>query len=301
MNKTPRVNGILNTGGTMAVTNSAVGNRPTVNLGTSAEHRGGARPQHTDVGIITVLGVETNAVRLALGLQETPVGALRFYTGACGGLKIAAIRALAQGQRSAMAAYENLRRHFDPKIMVLAGIGGGIHGDVAVGDVVVATRVVYYDLRKKTPEGTHRRGEERETSAAVGHAINAFFTDHDPAEFPVEDPGGTRRDLRMFHGPIGSGEAVVADGEADVVRYLASFNNKILALDMEAGGLSQVTHEHSADTGRLHGWVVVRGISDTADASKDDAHHRTASWHAAVALGKLIPYLKTPALPQEAH
>lgn len=294
MNERSHVTGIMTTGGTTNVVNSAAGNRPVVNVGAAAR-TDGEPMRHTDVGVITILDVETSAMRLALGLEEAPSGALRFYTGTVGSAGVAAIQALGQGQRSTMAAYENLCRHHDPAVVVLAGIGGGVHRDVALGDVVVATRVVYYDLRKETPDGTRRRGEEREAPAAVGHAVNAFFADREPAVFTAEDPGGTSRTFRAHHGPIGSGDAVVADADGEILRYLARFNDKILAVDMEAGGLSQACHERSAGTDRPHGWVVVRGISDKADAAKDDAHHRIASWHAAAAVRELVPYLR--ALP----
>ncbi|GAA0602005.1 5'-methylthioadenosine/S-adenosylhomocysteine nucleosidase family protein [Actinomadura livida] len=290
MNEHTRVNGVLNTGGTTNITSSAVGDHPVVNLGTTP--RPDDRRNGTDVGIITILDVETTAVCVALGLQEDPIGPLRFYTGETP-VKVAAIQALGQGQRSAMAACDNLYRHHDPGVIVLAGIGGGLHKDVRVDDVVVATRVVYYDLRKETPQGTSRRGEERETPAAVGHAVNAFFTDHHPGELSIADPGGMSRDLRLHHGPIASGDAVIADRDSDIVRYLAAFNDKILAVDMEAAGLSQACHERSATTNRQHGWVVVRGISDDANPAKNDDHHVTASWHAANTLKMLLPYLLT--------
>jgi hypothetical protein len=58
---------------------------------------------------------------------------------------------------------------------------------------------------------------------------------------------------------------------------------------MEAGGLRLACYEHSVITGRPCGWVVIRGISDTADPRKNDNSHRIASWHAAVALRHLLP------------
>jgi adenosylhomocysteine nucleosidase len=260
--------------------------------------RGSSRPDPTrsprdedgrwQVGIITVLREETQAVRLALDLDDRRIGALRFYEGEAGPgrspAKVVATQALEQGNRSTMAAYENLRRRYDPEFFVLVGVGGSIRPEIPVGDVVVASRIVYYDLRKKTPEGTQHRGEERAAPSAVGHAVNAFFTDHDFTGFEISDPSGAVRHMRMWPGLIGSGDAVIADEEADVLKYLAAFNDKVLAVDTQSGGLAAACHEQSADSGKLQGWLVVRGISD-------DDHRRLASWHAAVALKKLLPYL----------
>lgn len=292
------VSGILTTGGTTNVHGSAVGHKPVLNVGT-AQHQPDPERPRADVGVITILDVETSAVRLALGLRESPQGDLRFHTGeAREGITVAAIQSLHQGQRSAMAAYANLVRHHDPAVVVLTGIGGGIHKDIAVNDVVVATRVVYYDLRKETPTGPSRRGEQQESPAGISHAVNAFFSDNHPAEFPVTDPGGTTRAMRVHNGPIASGEAVIADESAETIAYLAAFNDKILAVDMEAGGLGLACHERSASTGEQHGWAVVRGISDLANGAKNDDAHHSASWHAAETLRRLLPYLATQGDPK---
>ena len=293
MNEHIHVEGLMNTG-TANVNGSAIGPGASVNSPSPQPQRS----QHaSDVGIITILPEETHAVVLALHLRPTSASALHFYEGEAetgsGATKIVAIQALTQGQRSTMAAYHNLCQHYNPHTVVLTGIGGGIRPDTRPGDVVVATRVVYYDLRKETPAGTQRRGEEHHAPAETSHSINAFFAQHDPAKFLVEDPGGTTRIMQMRVGLIGSGDAVIADREAEVLRYLASFNDKILAVDMESGGLSQACHEDSATTGRSRGWVVIRGISDNADHEKNDLYHHAASWHAAVALRHLLPYLCT--------
>jgi adenosylhomocysteine nucleosidase len=307
MNERFNVNGIMNVGGRTSVDSSAVGSNPVLNINPSAQenHMGSdADSQQLGLGVITILPEETHALVLALELQATSAGGLRFYetkTSSRGStVKMAAIQALAPGQRSTMSAYARLHEYYNPRTVVLAGIGGGLHPGLRPGDVVVATRVVYYDLRKETPAGVRHRGEEHEAPAETGHAINAFFTDHDPAEFPVADPAGATRIMRMRTGLIGSGEAVIANHDAEILSYLASFNDKILAVDTEAGGLALACHEQSATTGRLHGWAVVRAISDDAGPGKNDNYHQIASWHAAMALRKLLPYLpaSAPAPPR---
>jgi adenosylhomocysteine nucleosidase len=284
------VDGILNVGGTMSVTDSAVGSnaiKTTVISGTTEarESESGA------VGIITITAKETDAVRQVLELQDTRRGGLHFYSGEMGTVPVIATRALGQGQRSTMAAYENLMNCFQPSTVVLTGIGGGFHPDLSTGDVVVSTQVVYYDLRKETPKGTVPRGEQLIAPASVGHTVNRFFTDHDPPVLPITDPFGTERPVTVHSGPIGSGDAVIADRDAWQLAFLRSYNDKILALDMEAGGLSLACHERSARSGRQHQWVVVRGISDDASQAKNDAFQRLAAWHAAHVLRNLIPYL----------
>ncbi|WP_312881478.1 5'-methylthioadenosine/S-adenosylhomocysteine nucleosidase [Actinomadura alba] len=291
--------GVATFGGSTQIRQSAVGRGATVNQVTGTDQRAEQddHPSRADVGIITILSVEANAVRLALGLRRERVEGLDFDLGEVDvpgdrPVKVVATRTLTQGQRSAVIAFDHLRRHHDPQLVVLVGIGGGIHPKIGIGDVVVATRVVHYDLRKELPQHTQHRGEEKEAPAAVGHAVNSFFTEHgEPARFSITDPGGTSRTPRVFSGPIGSGDAVIADRDSEIVAYLSRFNDKILAVDMEAGGLSQACHEQSAISDRSQNWMVIRGISDDASPDKNDDYQAVAAWHAATVLYRVLPYL----------
>ncbi|GAB3213702.1 adenosylhomocysteine nucleosidase [Marinactinospora thermotolerans DSM 45154] len=287
--------GIMNLSGTTQVYSSAVGDG--ASIGESHDHSRINFPNRMEeechIGIVTILAEEAAAVVSELGIprRSQKVGPLRFYKGEIdtgeGVARVAVIRALSQGQRAAMGALENLRRCFSPKITALVGIGGGIHSSVAVGDVVVATRVVYYDLRRESHEGVQPRGEERESPASILHSVNAFFTDH---EEPATLTTATGK-FRVFTGPIGSGEAVVTDDRGWIKKYLTSYNDKILAVDMEAGAITQFSQENSAISSGAPEWLVVRGISDKADATKNDDHHKVAAINAAATLKALIPYL----------
>ncbi|AWS41683.1 hypothetical protein [Streptosporangium sp. 'caverna'] len=289
--------GVVSYGGSTVVSQSAVGHGATVNLSADREKKT-PHGRRADVGVITVLSKEAKAIYKVLGLQRAQSGDLPFFEGTVNVrdtvTRVAAIRALSPGQRSTVMAFDHLRRHYNPAIVVLVGIGGGIHTDIEIGDVVVTPRVVYYDLRKETPDGQKRRGEEREAPAAIGHALNSFFIDYDESDsFQTTDTHGITREHRVLTGPIGSGEAVIANAESEIIRYLKAFNDKILAVDMEAGGLTQAFHEQDGPQ-TVRGWVVVRGISDDASPTKNDDYHDIAAWHAATVLRSLLPYLHLP-------
>jgi adenosylhomocysteine nucleosidase len=285
--------GVVNFGGNTNISGSAVGDGATVYVGRPAPKRG--RPAAEDrraVGIVTVLAAEASAVIETLDLSEVRAAdGHRFYTGGSRTTErtrpVVAVRAIGPGQRSVMAALGSLRQEYDPAVLALVGIGGGVHRDVATGDVVVATRVIYYDLRKVVRGRVSHRGEEHRAPASVTHAVNSFFTDRgEPAELSV-----ATNTFRVHGGPIGSGEAVIADDEHEIRKYLAAYNDKILAVDMEAGGLSQFCYEAPSESGAGAGWVVIRGISDHADSAKNDAAHQVAAANAAHTLRELIPYL----------
>lgn len=299
--------GIVNVGGTNSFTNTAVGDQAQLpsspRPAPPAEVPGSAgtqeTQQHRDVGIVTILPGEMRAVVDRFGLRRShKIDDLFFSTGRVttesGDVSVVATQTLAPGQRSVMSALENLRTHFAPRLWLLVGIGGGLHPEQArIGNVVVSTRVVYYDSRK-IEEGGHvqPRGEERGAPARVMHAVNAYFTDHgEPAAIRGQAEGHDKRTFEVVPGLIGSGEAVIAARDSSVRSYLKHYNDKVLAVDMEAGGLSQYWQENSVGTALNPGWVVVRGISDNADQDKDDKSHDLAARNAAHVAAELLPYL----------
>lgn len=303
MNKVTKNSGIVTYGGTTQVTGSAIGDGASVNIGHSPRHHTRAASESRGawgIGVVTILAKEARAVLTEFGLKEDAATTReqRFYTGNVkvlgAAVDVVATRASGPGQRATMTALGNLRRYYDPAVLALVGIGGAIHQAIGVDDVVVATRVVYYDLRKVTSEGVRHRGEERESPAGMVHAVKSFFTDHgDPAELRVAESAGRAAPFRVFHGLVGSGDAVIADRESEILKFLDAYSDKILAVDMEAGGLSQFCHETSSDSGAIPGWVVIRGMSDHADHAKNDDRHDSAARNAAQTLRHMIPYIHT--------
>ncbi|MGC0344412.1 hypothetical protein [Streptomyces sp. SLBN-8D4] len=250
-----------------------------------------------DLGIVTILSEELRSVidALKLNRHKTPTG-LYFYQGehtvSDTTLRIVATQTQSQGQRSTMAALENLRRHYNPRLWALAGIAGGIHDDHArIGNVIVSTDVVYYENRKINPHDTRRRGEHRQAPAHIVHAVNAYFTEHGtPARINGQTAAHAGEQYEVYPGVIGSGEAVIADRASDIRTYLTTYHEKVLAVDMEAGGLSQYWQENSVHGTTNPGWIVIRGVSDNADEHKGHSHHELASRNAAHVLSCLLPY-----------
>ncbi|MGW4062790.1 5'-methylthioadenosine/S-adenosylhomocysteine nucleosidase family protein [Amycolatopsis sp. NPDC004747] len=227
-----------------------------------------------EVGVITMTVDETRAVRRVLELSPLDDD---FHTGDRFA-RVAAVRTQGQGQGAAMDAARKLVERFAPKVLVLSGIAGGIDPCLCLGDVVVATEVVGYDLHKETPAGTQRRGRCREAPETIRRAVGEFFSARgEPAVFPG---------FKARSGLIGSGNGVIAHGDAEVLRYLRAFSDKILAVDMESDGLAQFCR----GSGALP-WVVVRGISDFADERKNDDAQPSAADNAAGVVRELIPYL----------
>ncbi|MEU1480899.1 hypothetical protein [Streptomyces sp. NPDC005760] len=293
--------GIISRGDNNAFSTIAIGEKAQVSTTAPAPSAKPAAEADVpwDLGIVTILSEELRSVIDVLKLQrhKTPSG-LYFYQGehtvADATLRVVATQTQSQGQRSTMAALENLRRHYNPRLWALVGIAGGIHDDHArIGNVIVSTDVVYYENRKINPRGdTRRRGEHRQAPAHVVHAVNAYFTDHGtPARINGQVAAHADQQYEIHPGVIGSGEAVIADRASEIRTYLTAYHEKVLAVDMEAGGLSQYWQENSVHGAANPGWIVIRGVSDNADEHKAHSHHELASRNAAHVLSRLLPYL----------
>ncbi len=291
MNDTTHNSGFMNTGNSnVHVGQLAVGPNARITTANPVPEPSRSASRPSGIGVITIKATETRAVVDVFGLTKekgTPSGQ-NFYRGtvdtADGTVELVATRALEQGQRSMMAALDHLRQHVNPATFAVVGIGGAINRDLVIGDVVVATRVIYYDLRRETADGVRHRGEARDARPAITHAVNEFFTDyHEPAH--LESATGP---FRVLPGPIGSGDALVMDAESWIRKFLLTYNEYTLAVDMEAAGLTQFCHEAPSPR---PGWLVVRGISDLADEAKTLAHQPSAAHNAAIALQHLVPYL----------
>ncbi|GGP82219.1 5'-methylthioadenosine/S-adenosylhomocysteine nucleosidase family protein [Streptomyces melanogenes] len=299
--------GIVSHGNSNSFSNNAVGEHAQVTVTTPSRDAGiptdsGHADEPSvvwDIGVVTILSEELRSVvdELDLRRHKEPNG-LYFYRGQHttpeATVRVVATQSQSQGQRSTMAALENLRRHYEPRLWALVGVGGGIHDEHArIGNVIVATDVVYYENRKINPCGdVRRRGEHRQAPAPVVHAMNAFFADHGtPARIHDQLSPHASKEFEVYPGVIGSGEAVIADRESEIRSYLTNYHEKVLAVDMEAGGLSQYWQENSVHGGTNPGWIVIRGVSDNADTEKGHGYHDLAARNAAHILRRLLPYL----------
>lgn len=255
----------------------------------------------TDVGIITVVTQETQAVTKALS-QYGKVEVRRkrhsytcyegFIPSEIDGIyhSVVCIQQLEQGNRSVITAFEALRDRYAPRLVVLLGIAGAIHKDLDLCDVVICDEVIYYDKRKETEIGTKHRMEHQKIPAWLKDLINVFFVKNgEPAEFPAQAML-PKPNFNVMRGPLGSGEAVLAYRDAEERQWLESVNDKTLALETEAGGLVQAFYESALSERDIpDGFLIIRGISDHADKEKNDLWR---SFAADNAMTTLVEFLK---------
>ncbi|GAA0566418.1 hypothetical protein GCM10010172_57760 [Paractinoplanes ferrugineus] len=254
-----------------------------------------ARRTTAEVGVLTVINPEIQAVVAALRkmydyrerrLAHGPLAYEAWLPGRHGRqVRVAAVQTLEQGNEQAALAYRRLVEEYNPAIVLLVGVAGGVAARVRIGDVVLGDQVISYDHRKETEQGTLRRGRSQSVSADLGHRLNEFFT-----AVPAEQLRAGDGTFHLHRGPVGSGNAVVTDADSEIRRWLYEFHDKVLAVETEAAGVAQSFHESVRHDG-VRGWLTIRGISDTADRAKADSHQSLAAGHAAEVMAMLLPFL----------
>ncbi len=176
---------------------------------------------------------------------------------------------------------------FRPQLLIVVGIGGAVSRSISLGDVVIANQILSYGPRKETTSGPAHRGGGYLLDARLKPAVNELEIDWPKIvnDFPLPD----RFDVHV--GPIGAGPSVIANENSENIKWLKSVNSKVLAVETEAIGVAQYAYETFGSNPELHGYLVIRGMSDYADAEKNDDHHKTASDHAAEIAVTLCRYI----------
>ena len=196
------------------------------------------------------------------------------------------------------------------RVFILVDIAGGIHKDVALADVVIGDRIIYYDARALNAHGESRRGDEFRLPVELMSVVNRFFTLHgEPAlaratahmleldELGAAVPADAIAAFKIVKGPIASGEAVIKHRDSEVRHWIHAFNEKTLAVETEAAGLATAAHEEGRDS-RSYGALVIRGISDHADHDKNDFYRKTAAANAVETLRLLLPVIASTLLSE---
>jgi nucleoside phosphorylase len=185
------------------------------------------------------------------------------------------------GAGNAGAALEAERAivYFNPDILFFVGIAGGIK-DVAIGDVVAATKVYGYESGKAD--------EQFSTRPALGQSSHALVQ-RARAEARKEEWFQRLSNLatqpRVFVAPIAAGEKVVASRKSELFQFLKASYNDAVAVEMEGFGFLSAAFAYPEIKA-----IVIRGISDLIKDKNEDSpesrqepeliRHEKASYHA---------------------
>jgi formylglycine-generating enzyme required for sulfatase activity/nucleoside phosphorylase/tetratricopeptide (TPR) repeat protein len=166
--------------------------------------------------------------------------------------------------------------HWKPNAVIMVGIAATAKPSTEqnLGDLVVGREIYYYEMGKVTPGGKLPEPKQIPVDATLLDRVQALSDSG--FSVIVERPDGTTQQPKIEIGVIASGDKVIADeAERD---NIAATNRKILAIEMEGYGVIASTWQ-SFEQFRC---LVIRGLCDYADSSKNDKWYAYA---AAVAAG----------------
>ncbi|AGZ43354.1 5'-methylthioadenosine/S-adenosylhomocysteine nucleosidase family protein [Actinoplanes friuliensis] len=214
--------------------------------------------------VLTALNLEYQAVREHLTEIEVHrhQAGTRFEVGrlGVGGCRVA-LGLTGKGNHHSAVLAERAMAEFDPPAVLFVGIAGALWPEMSLGDVVVATQVYAYHGGTSEDDGLKARPRAWEIPHEcdqIAHHIARTDT------WARGLPEGERTPKVLF-GAIAAGEVVLDSAVSAHARWIKQTYNDALAVEMEAAGLAQAAHLN-----RSLPAVVVRGISDRADGTKND-------------------------------
>lgn len=196
------------------------------------------------------------------------------------------------GQTQAATATTTAIDRWRPRFIVVIGIAGGIGAKgVKIGDILIADKIVNYELQKVTPEGPEIRWDPHQVDQRLLSASNNFIDDESWKNLLlVKRPG--QGEPRHFKGTIASGDKVVAFKE--FLKRTQENWPKVIGVDMEASGAAKAAFQSSVPPG----FFMVRCVSDLADENKDSAYVKRWRLYACdVAASYTIALLRSGPIP----
>lgn len=166
------------------------------------------------------------------------------------------------GNVSAATVAEKAIVEFQPELMMLVGIAGRVHTDLALGDIVVGTKI----------HAIHRGVEEdggfrpHPDSWKPGHLLleEAKRIDADDA-WRDALPDRSRADgTKVEFRPIAAGEVVLNAKDSELTRRLRDVYPDAAVIEMEGAGVAHTCHVNKVPM------IDIRSVSDHADGSKTE-------------------------------
>ncbi len=213
------------------------------------------------VVVLTALDVEYQAVRehlVDVVSVAHPAGTL-FEIGRLGQSSgRVAIGLTGSGNTNAAVLAERSIAMLRPRALFFVGIAGALHDDLALGDVVFASKVYAYQGGRVDDRGFHAAPDAWHPDHALDQTAHRLAR---TGEWRTRLPDGD--DRRVVLRPVAAGEVVLNSAKSDLRTQLDSHYADAAAIEMESAG--------AARAGQLNGalpTIVVRGISDRADGRK---------------------------------
>jgi nucleoside phosphorylase len=232
-----------------------------------------------DIVIITALSKEQDAILRHLGHTEKIVTRNRVYykaeishTRSSDVLSVVVFSLEGMGNVQAGIATTQAITVWNPSQVILAGITAGIkEKDIKwesrwLGDVIIADQILGYELGKISSGATKRRYQVLRPAFQLIEAARALPPEKwaHCAKIGRPDGSSSRVVPKVHYGVVASGEKIVADPSFS--EELISHWSQLAGIEMESYGTALAAYQ--AET--VPGMLMIKGICDWADSSKND-------------------------------
>jgi adenosylhomocysteine nucleosidase len=210
------------------------------------------------LGIVAAMEQELDAIVATMHVDGVvEVGGRRYHRGHYATEPVVCVTSRI-GKVAAATTTAILLERFKPRAVVMTGLAGGVDPRVAVGDIVIADRLIQHDLdarplfpRYEVPLlGASELRSDRALADRLAAGAARFVPPPEVRALGVTAP-------RVWRGLVASGDQFFASAAA--VAALRAELPETLAVEMEGAAVAQVCHEHAIP------FAVARVISDTAD------------------------------------
>jgi nucleoside phosphorylase len=223
-------------------------------------------PLRKDCALITALPKELERLRFHFR-HSKPVNAgvnTYFESLSPSGLSLAGAVCHGMGQLNAAALTMDVIEKYNPRTIILTGIAGGLEKKIPLGDVVISSQIVDYELGKIKPDGLDVRWSVYPMDVGLLNKAK-IYSDSSWTEY-IRTPRPKKPKARPAShiGLYLSGNKVIADESA--AGALRSFWRQSIAIEMEAAGIAAMLRQVKDPPG----FLVIKGICDYADSTKND-------------------------------
>ena len=204
------------------------------------------------IGIIGAMEEEITNLKSHMQVDEVQtIAGMSFYKGAVKGTKLALVRS-GIGKVNAGICTQILASVYGVDTVINTGIAGSLNADIDIGDIVVSTSLVQYDVDARN--FGYKLGEIPRMNI-VEFPADKYLIDKTQSVFDSLGLG-----IKLYKGMVATGDKFVSE---DSLKAEIISNFHAYCVEMEGAAIAQAAMLNNMAC------VVIRAISDKADNSAD--------------------------------
>lgn len=204
------------------------------------------------IGIIGAMEEEITNLKSHMQVDEVQtIAGMSFFKGAVKGTKLVLVRS-GIGKVNAGICTQILASVYGVDTVINTGIAGSLNADIDIGDIVVSTSLVQYDVDARN--FGYKLGEIPRMNI-VEFPADEYLIDKTQSVFDSLDLG-----IKLYKGMVATGDKFVSE---DSLKAEIISNFHAYCVEMEGAAIAQAAMLNNMAC------VVIRAISDKADNSAD--------------------------------